>query len=146
MEQCWQLGQRSPLKIKQPDVRLGACSRSPNLRQGCGAPLTPALGTRAGDTVDKTLPRNPGPQWGQLPPTSSKQLPSGAGSLQHWGLVSVTSSGSCSWDAWVTLVPPSVGLQVPMLAQAVGAATPPLQRDTGVQNPRGGSLGCQPLM
>lgn len=50
------------------------------------------------------------------------------------------------WDTWVTLVSPSAGLRVLTLAQAVGAASPPLQQETGVQNPWGGTLGCRPLM
>lgn len=38
MELCWQLGQQSPLKVKQPDVTLGVRCGSLNLTQG---PLTP---------------------------------------------------------------------------------------------------------
>lgn len=57
---AWQLGQRSPLKIKQLDVMLGDHCSSQNLRQGRGALLTLVLGTRAGDTVDNTLPCYPG--------------------------------------------------------------------------------------
>jgi len=56
MGQCRQLGWWSPLKIKQPDVMLGTCCGSLNLTRGCGARLTPALGTEAGDKLDKTLP------------------------------------------------------------------------------------------
>lgn len=95
MELCQQVGQRSPLKIKQPDVMLGARHGSLNMRWGCRALLMLALGTRAGATVDKTLPRYPGTllmqQWGSCsqPLASSSPLgrPSlGTGSLQHWGL------------------------------------------------------------
>lgn len=95
MELCQQVGQRSPLKIKQPNVMLGACHGSLNLRCGCRALLMLTLGTRAGDMVDKTLPRYPSTLLMQQRGSCSQTLASsyplghpslGTGSLQHWGL------------------------------------------------------------
>lgn len=67
------------IKIKQCDIMLGAHHRSLNLRQGCGALLTLALGTGAGDTVGKTLPCCPGillmqQQGGCFPSPASSSL------------------------------------------------------------------------
>lgn len=64
----------------------------------------------------------------------------GTGSLQHWGLVCITSSGLCShiWDCGhVGDISPSTGLQVLTLAQAVGAAAPALKWQQRVLNPWG---------
>lgn len=121
MEWCQQLGQRSPLQIKQCDIMLGACHRSLNLREGCGAVVTLALGTGVGHTVDKILPCCPGillmQQWGGCSPSpassSLKDTAPWALGLCSTGDLGASPQVDCVAtcgivDMWVTL-PPAQG-------------------------------------